>query len=680
MARIIEAEARITARDMTGATFDHVASKIRHITRAAQQVGATSAVLTSMGRHVEKAGEVMARTGRRMTLGVTLPTVMAARSAGHVIHNYALAANKLKAFGDLNEAEVKRAKALAQQYGSQYAFGPVGVLQGTVEEIKAGFKPEQLAAIQQPLLDFATLAEIDLPRAAELAMTSLAGFDKTVDKTGKLLSGAQLSKNLREMVDLFAILNKVAPGSIGEIADTFKYTAPGAAKLGISPVQLGAFTTVLAQAGIVGQRAGIALRGMMVRFIRPSPRALASLSAAGLNIGDYVKTNPALLKPEAILSAVENVVGTAPPAARARFLKSLAGLQGLSGEDYAKGLTGVLRSAGGGLKDADQAAKLAQRIIGTAVEKIDVRKFFEDVFSKSPNPAALLAQFMPQRFALTLANLNAVKTARMLADIEKELADARERQTSVSREQAATINSGLVEAENKLRGAWQNLIVSLGDSGVVDSATKFMNALASGARSLAQVNPKALEYGTYAILGLAALGPVLLALGNLLKIAGPILRATGKGAALGRGLGAGGMGLGTGLAVLETMKKDAETGHHLRSGLRSLFGLPDPKEPAPWQPGGAWDHVSAIDDAALHPKHWTVDDIRRRLGGGGAPALSGHADLSTTIKVEPSPDFLTRIEQTISNAISGLHINNTPPQGTSGSTGPAMQEAGPSAP
>lgn len=77
---------------------------------------------------------------------------------------------------------------------------------------------------------------------------------------------------------------------------------------------------------------------------------------------------------------------------------------------------------------------------------------------------------------------------------------------------------------------------------------------------------------------------------------------------------------------------------------------------------------------------YSIEDVRKAIGFGGAgePAKAevvGNATLETTVTVSPSPDFLTRVEQTISNAINAFRSSGGPATGTTGSTGTRMPEA-----
>ncbi|MDX3970659.1 MAG: hypothetical protein QHD01_29265 [Bradyrhizobium sp.] len=80
--------------------------------------------------------------------------------------------------------------------------------------------------------------------------------------------------------------------------------------------------------------------------------------------------------------------------------------------------------------------------------------------------------------------------------------------------------------------------------------------------------------------------------------------------------------------------------------------------------------------------NWTLDDIRKATGiGGNGEAVKaevvGEATLKTEVTVSPSPDFLTRVQQTVQNGINAFRASGGPATGSAGSTGRSMPEAGP---
>jgi hypothetical protein len=76
----------------------------------------------------------------------------------------------------------------------------------------------------------------------------------------------------------------------------------------------------------------------------------------------------------------------------------------------------------------------------------------------------------------------------------------------------------------------------------------------------------------------------------------------------------------------------------------------------------------------------SIDDIRKATGIGGESVKAevvGNATLETVVKIEPSPDFLARIEQKVTNAINAFRSSGGPSTGSTGSTGRSMPEASP---
>lgn len=84
------------------------------------------------------------------------------------------------------------------------------------------------------------------------------------------------------------------------------------------------------------------------------------------------------------------------------------------------------------------------------------------------------------------------------------------------------------------------------------------------------------------------------------KSAAPAAASAGAGAAITAALSTGiSAGLAGGLVTMDIIKQDASHGDELRSSLRSFLGIPDPHEPAPWMPGGAW-HKDALPEVAVN--------------------------------------------------------------------------------
>ncbi len=166
----------------------------------------------------------------------------------------------------------------------------------------------------------------------------------------------------------------------------------------------------------------------------------------------------------------------------------------------------------------------------------------------------------------------------------------------------------------------------------------------------------------------AALDAAALRLGG----AGAVDLATKvAGGAAGIGVLAGGVGVATLLAGA-ALQADVMTKYP------EYFDTDNPYAPNPVKVTDVpRDFESSMSDFVQ--AYGLASSHRGGIGSDSASAaqaeLTGSASIDSKITVEPSPDFITRIETMISNAIHGISVNGAPPVGTSGSTGISMPES-----
>jgi TP901 family phage tail tape measure protein len=102
--------------------------------------------------------------------------------------------------------------------------------------------------------------------------------------------------------------------------------------------------------------------------------------------------------------------------------------------------------------------------------------------------------------------------------------------------------------------------------------------------------------------------------------------------------------------------------------LPYLGPLP-PADPRGHRPSPALDIINGINPpASAAPVEATI---------------KGSAEITNKVVIEPSPDFITRIIETVKNSITGVSVNGAPAgnvTGTTGSTGTSMPEASPGSP
>ncbi len=133
----------------------------------------------------------------------------------------------------------------------------------------------------------------------------------------------------------------------------------------------------------------------------------------------------------------------------------------------------------------------------------------------------------------------------------RELTQELRTSQGVADEIAKVQMEGLNGAMLKLKSAAEGLLIAVGDTGLLDSATEFVTSLAEWTRNFAELTPF-VQKATLALLGLAAaIGPLVLLLGQL-SLSFLALRATIAGLAGAGGVAAAGGGSAMTALVLRT--------------------------------------------------------------------------------------------------------------------------------
>jgi hypothetical protein len=242
-------------------------------------------------------------------------------------------------------------------------------------------------------------------------------------------------------------------------------------------------------------------------------------------------------------------------------------------------------------------------------------------------------------------------------------------------------------AMNDFSAGFNNLLAAFGGP-LIHPAVWAMNHLADGARgaaefyaTLAKNNPMVAEglsgagvagLGAVAFMGLKSMFGMFTG-GNALK--GSALALNQSAAALNAaaarlGSGVPGIKQSVPASVLGGAASFIPGGIAAMTALQFMQEAEDKAGKLPGVSWAEWGHNKfggADDRDFLRPGNagaFSLDDIQKAVTVGGS------AEINTKVTVEPSPDFMTRIETMISNGIKGVRIN-----GTTSSTGRSMPEA-----
>jgi TP901 family phage tail tape measure protein len=234
---------------------------------------------------------------------------------------------------------------------------------------RANFKTEEIIKTMPGLLNMAAAEGMDLATAADIAASTLRGFQLAADQSNRV-------------ADVLAKTSAASNTSISGLGESMKMVAPIAAGLSIPFEETAAMIGVMGDAGIKGSEAGTALRASLIRLSKEPTQtheALEKLGVATRDAKGNLRTIPSLMQS---LSDKMKGMGDADKMGE---LSKIFGTEAASGMlavmDTAQSgrlqkLTETLQNAGGAA--AEMAAKMndtaqgAMKRLGSAWESLNI--------------------------------------------------------------------------------------------------------------------------------------------------------------------------------------------------------------------------------------------------------------------------------------------------------------------
>ena len=176
-------------------------------------------------------------------------------------------------------------KNTARELGATTEFSATQAAGGLDFLATAGFTAEQAIITLPGVVDLATVANVDLARATDIASDSLGAFGLMTDDT------AQLQKNFTRVNDVMA---KTMTSSNTSIEDLFESIKKGGSQFANSGQRMETFTAlagVMANAGLKGAESGTSLRNMMLSLSKVTPAAAKVMRNLGIVVKDKATGN-----------------------------------------------------------------------------------------------------------------------------------------------------------------------------------------------------------------------------------------------------------------------------------------------------------------------------------------------------------------------------------------------------
>lgn len=171
-------------------------------------------------------------------------------------------------------ARLTQLRNLAIKAGADTQYSATEAAQGITELSKAGVSAKDImGGALRGALDLAAAGQIEVADAAEYTATALTQFGLKGNKA-------------THVADLLAAGAGKAQGEVQDMALALNYAGVPAAQLGVSIEETAGTIALFAKNGIVGEKAGTTLRGMLASLTSPSTKASKIMEGLGINVFD----------------------------------------------------------------------------------------------------------------------------------------------------------------------------------------------------------------------------------------------------------------------------------------------------------------------------------------------------------------------------------------------------------
>ena len=245
--------------------------------------------MRKLTRDVRTVGGKFQEVGAKMTAAFTAPAIAVATASTKIGMDFEAAMSKVQALSGATGDELAALEQQARDLGKATVFSASEAAEGMAFLAMAGYDTNQIMSAMPGLLDLAAAGQLELGAAADITTNIMSGFNLEAEKTG-------------QVADVLAKAAASANTSVEQMGDAMSYVGPVAAGAGWSLEETAAAIGILSNAGIQGQRAGTALRGVIAALQNPTGQTAKALKALGLSADDV---NPSVHSLSDILKTLE---------------------------------------------------------------------------------------------------------------------------------------------------------------------------------------------------------------------------------------------------------------------------------------------------------------------------------------------------------------------------------------
>lgn len=466
--------------------------RLRQIARSARAANAES----------RAAFKGMQRDLSTFNSNVSLPAAAFAGVGARAAYEWSKVGNEMQAVTQMSDKARKSIEDVARSMPGN----PTQNLSAALDLARTGFNEQAIMGSLGVTIKLGKSdSSVDQAEAADIMTNVLKGM-KMPDKTFE-----DIVRSSERVANNIAYGAAKSSSDVRLMGESFKYAAPMAARMGLEIEDLTGFFMTMADNGIKGSEAGVAFRSGLVRMIKPTKGAMGVLARYNMDLADYVTANKKATATDIV--ATLKAQGIAADGAR-DSIQALMNDTNLTGAALIQKISEAVAEGMGAGADATDLDKISDGVMAamtSGVTKVDFAKFIQDGVTKGWG-ASEFANFFDVRQGTRLSTLWSNDAIRNIDAVKGAMERLGKGEATFLDQMYLTQMKGAVGPWEAMKQGFGNLIISMAESGVMDTVAKGMNALANGMMALSKSSPGFLRFITWAILGIAVMAPLGFAL------------------------------------------------------------------------------------------------------------------------------------------------------------------------
>ena len=254
-------------------------------------------------------------TGGLLSKNVTLPIVGVGAAAVKTATDFEQGMSQVQALSGATGSDFEALRDKAIEMGAKTKFSARESADAFTYMAQAGWKTDEMLSGVEGTMALAAASGEDLASTTSIVTSSLTAFGLGAEDAGRF-------------ADVLARAAADTNTNVSEMGNAFEYVAPVAGSLGYSIEDVAVAMGIMADNGIVAQRAGTSLRSLFTNLVHPVGQSADAVEALGISVENADGT----MKPlsQTLVELRQKFSGLSE-AEQAQYAAMLAGQEGMSG-------------------------------------------------------------------------------------------------------------------------------------------------------------------------------------------------------------------------------------------------------------------------------------------------------------------------------------------------------------